>query len=818
MRRLLLAGLIALATLPAASFAAPAAPSAAGVPLDLATIMASPDWIGHPVEAPYWSVDGKNLYYALKRDGDSVRDLYRASATGGAATKLDPAAMALADGPAVYDRSHTHAAFILHGDVFLVDLASRRRVQVTRTPQPESAPQYSADGRTLQFRDGNDWYGYDLASGVTAPAAILKFADDPQAKKPDALERQQLELFSTLREVKADRDAHRAQQQALDAADASRAPQPFWLGDKIKAVDTELSPDGRWMLVITEPAHHDDGKAPGVIHYVTDSGYTELQKAREYVGRNDPAPQSLLLLDLAAHKAWPLATDPLPGIKDDPLKAIRERTIAALEKAGHADEAKALKAPAVRPVTIASNGSGGGIVWSEDGNEAAVQLRAIDNKDRWIASVDFAKHALVAQDRLHDAAWINWSFNDFGWLKDGRTLWYLSEASGWSRLYAKPLDGKAKALTGNTRYEVSQPTLSPDGQWFYLLANKVAPYSYDVYRVPSGGGELVRVTEYEGVDGYTLSPDGSQLAVLHSAPYLLSQLAVQSSAGGTPRELTDTMKSAYTARPWIQPQFVEVPSSHGAGTIHAKYYGPAGETGAPASRPAVLFVHGAGYLQDVSKQETYYIREQMFQNLLVQQGYEVLDVDYRGSAGYGRDWRDAIYRKMGHPELEDLLDGKAWLVKHHGVDPRRVGIYGGSYGGFMTEMALLRAPGQFAAGAALRPPADWATYNHEYTSNILNDPQLDPEAYQTSSPIEYAQNLQDPLLIEHGLIDDNVLASDSIRLYQRFVELHKKNFWISLYPLERHDFKHADDWYDEYRRIDELFDTYVRHRPAQGAN
>ncbi|TAM23168.1 MAG: S9 family peptidase, partial [Rhodanobacter sp.] len=211
-----------------------------------------------------------------------------------------------------------------------------------------------------------------------------------------------------------------------------------------------------------------------------------------------------------------------------------------------------------------------------------------------------------------------------------------------------------------------------------------------------------------------------------------------------------------------------------------------------------------------SMQETYYIHEQMFHNLLVQQGYVVLDMDYRGSAGYGRDWRDAIYRNMGHPELEDLLDGKAWLVKHHGVDPKRVGVYGGSYGGFMTEMAILRAPGQFAAGAALRAPADWMTYNHEYTANILNDPQLDPEAYKTSSPIEYAANLQDPLLIEHGLIDDNVMASDSIRLYQRFVELHKKNFWISLYPLERHGFKHADDWYDEYRRIDELFNTYVK--------
>ncbi|MDE2309017.1 MAG: prolyl oligopeptidase family serine peptidase [Xanthomonadaceae bacterium] len=805
MRRLPLAALAACLVLPTMAATPPATR-----PLDLETIMANPDWIGQAVESPYWSVDGRSLYYSLKRDGSPVRDLYKVDPASGRSVKLDPAAMAQAEGPAVFDRAHRHAAFILHGDVFLVDLASGRRVQVTRTPQAESAPQFSADGRALQFRDGNDWYSYDLASGVTAPAAVLKFADDPQSKQPDQLGELQLKLFKTLREIKAGQQALRDEHKALQAADPGRAPAPFWLGDKIKPVDTELSPDGRWMLLVTEPKDYPAGKAPLVNHYVTDSGYTEPQNARTYVGRADPAPQSLLLLDLASHRAYPLRTDVLPGIKDDPLKALRAEAIAKLEKAGKGDEAKALKAPRVRPVRIVAGAEdgGGGIAWSDDGSELAIQLRAIDNKDRWIASVDFRRHVLVEQQRLTDPAWINWNFNDFGWLRDNRTLWYLSEQSGWSQLYTKPLGGKARALTSG-RFEVSHPLLSADGRWFYVRTNLLAPYSYDVYRLPVGGGALTRITHYQGMDDFKLSPDGNQLAVLHSGPYTLPQLAVQPAAGGSAKELTDTMKPAYTARHWIEPKIVQVPSSHGAGVIYAKYYGPADENDA-VKRPGVLFVHGAGYLQDVTLSSTFYFREQMFDNLLVQQGYVVLDMDYRASEGYGRAWRTAIYRQMGHPELEDLLDGKAWLVKNHGVDPKRVGIYGGSYGGFMTEMALLRAPGQFAAGAALRAPSDWTSYNDEYTSNILNDPQLDPEAYQTSSPIEYAANLRDPLLIEHGLIDDNVMTGDSIRLYQRFIELHKKNFWISLYPLERHDFVHADSWYDEYRRIDELFNTYVK--------
>jgi dipeptidyl aminopeptidase/acylaminoacyl peptidase len=262
---------------------------------------------------------------------------------------------------------------------------------------------------------------------------------------------------------------------------------------------------------------------------------------------------------------------------------------------------------------------------------------------------------------------------------------------------------------------------------------------------------------------------------------------------------------------WIAPEIVQVPSSHGAGAIFAKVYrAPPAPGASPAAKPAVVFVHGAGYTQDVHLRFPYYFREQMFANLLVSQGYAVIDLDYRASRGYGRDWRVAIYRQMGHPELEDILDGKTWLVEHAGADPRRFGIYGGSYGGFMTLMALFRAPGEFAAGAALRPVTDWTQYDDGYSSDILNDPEIDPIAYRRSSPIEFADGLADALLICHGVIDDNVLFDDSMRLYKRLIELHKDNFTISPYPLDRHGFTNADSWLDEYKRIDRLFEEHLK--------
>jgi dipeptidyl aminopeptidase/acylaminoacyl peptidase len=200
----------------------------------------------------------------------------------------------------------------------------------------------------------------------------------------------------------------------------------------------------------------------------------------------------------------------------------------------------------------------------------------------------------------------------------------------------------------------------------------------------------------------------------------------------------------------------------------------------------------------------------MFATFLNQHGYVVLDMDYRASQGYGRDWRTAIYRQMGHPELEDLQDGVDWLVRNRGVDRARVGVYGGSYGGFMTLMALFRAPDLFAAGAALRPVTDWSDYNDDYTRAILNTPEIDPEAYDRSSPIEFAANLRKPLLICHGMVDDNVFFADSVRLVQRLIELENPNFTIAPFPVESHAFRRASSWLDEYRRIYQLMAANLR--------
>nr|WP_233511781.1 S9 family peptidase [Luteimonas weifangensis] len=782
--------------------AAQAPPAAAPT---LAQAMADPDWIGSPVEDAWWAWDGRHVQYQRKRDGATFRDIWQQPADGGAASRVDGAARADLDAAApVYDAARARMAFIRNGDVFVRDLRSGALTQLTRSHDEEARPQWSDDGG-LVWRVGNAWYRWDGHGGVTQ-AALVKAEPAPDAAPADDdLRARQLRLLDTLRTDRARREAARAQAEAWRAADPSRAPPPAYLGDDVAIVDSALSPDGRWLLVVTAAKDADAGRAGKLPKYVTESGYEEFEEAHTRVGRNPPPPHTLWLVEVATGSARQLSFAALPGIGDDPLAALRKA----------AGKPPLQGARAVR-VETDGDGSAPAIHWSADSRNVALLLRAVDNKDRWLATLspaatEAAQATLQVRHRLHDAAWINWNFNDFGWMGDGRTLWYLSEESGWSHLYlldtVRAGAGPRQLTAG--RWEVSAPQLAADGRSFYFLCNRTRPGDYEVCAVAADGGAVRELTALDGVESFALSPDGSRLLLRHSAAYLPPQLAVVAADGGAARPLTDTRTSAFKAIDWIAPQTVQVPSRHGAGSIWGKFYGPA--TLEPGRKyPVVLFVHGAGYLQNVSARYPNYFREQMFHNMLVRRGYLVLDLDYRGSEGYGRDWRTAIYRNMGHLELEDYLDGLDWLVANKQGDRDRAGIYGGSYGGFLTFMALFREPGTFKAGAALRPVADWTQYNHEYTSNILNTPDIDPDAYLRSSPIEYAAGLQDHLLIAHGMIDDNVFFKDSVNLVQKLIELRKDKWSIAPYPLERHGFVHADAWYDEYRRILELFEATLK--------
>jgi dipeptidyl aminopeptidase/acylaminoacyl peptidase len=550
------------------------------------------------------------------------------------------------------------------------------------------------------------------------------------------------------------------------------------------------------------------GMKPTIVpNYVTETGYTEDIPARTNVG--DAQDRRLLgILNLATGKtAWADGSFAGPADGD--------------EKPAPASGPPA--APARRPERE--------IRWSmpavsDDGKIVIAAARSADNKDRWFVALDPETGKSRVVDALHDDAWVREAGGGFGapgveFLPDNKRIWFLSERDGWMHLYT--LDVSADSSTAvqltSGQWEVSAAELARDGRKFYLTTSEVHPGERHLYTLPVEGGARTKVTTMVGSNQAEVSPDDSTLGLVFSSSTKPPEVFVMPNAPGAPAtQVTTTPTEAWRSFKWIDPKVLTFKARDGA-DVYARLFTPEmiGAKRDP-TRPGVVFVHGAGYLQNAHKYWSTYFREYMFHNLLAARGYVVLDVDYRASAGYGRDWRTAIYRFMGGKDLEDIVDGARYLAAAEKVDPKRIGVYGGSYGGFITLMAMFTTPDVFAAGAALRPVTDWARYNHGYTSNILNSPQKDAEAYRKSSPIYFAEGLKGALLICHGMVDTNVHFQDSVRLAQRLIELRKENWELAVYPVENHGFTEETSWADEYKRILKLFDHTLTARGGKATN
>lgn len=780
-----------------------AAQSQAGTTLmTMEQAMADPDWLGRQPEGEFWSADSSKIYFQRKQAGSEIRDWHAIQLQQNHA--IAPLSLHQLDEMGaedqIFSKDGTFVAWTFEGQVFVKHLQTGAVSQITRNQKEHESLQFLTDGR-LAFRDGWDFYAVNLTSGQISQIASLVTGSEPKVPAiPEsylAKEQHKLIAFVAL-EHKNAKDAHQ-QQQLLQQQNDALAPAPFYFDKEKQIVGAYLSPAAD-KIVVALGDKFVRNERDIMPNYISATGDIIAQPVRGRVHDSKPQSHQLSVLDLSARKVTSLAYDTLPGFDEDVLASVKAENA---ERKG--ERYKSVQA--ARDITLLGGwGSDNAPVrWNHDGSAVALMLRAWDNKDRWIATVDFNTGKLVSQHRLFDEAWINWSFNNFGWLPAGDKLWYLSEESGYSHLYVKSLTGKAKKLTAGT-FEVSQPTLSRDGNTMYFRANVTHPGVYNVYQVDMASGKKQQLTALTGNLSYQLSPDERQILVNFSHSVQLPELYVMDNAvGSTLKRLTFTASEQFKQMNLQAPQIVAIPSSHGEQPIFSKLYLPK-DYQQGEKRRAVIFNHGAGYLQNSDLGWSVYFREYFFHNLLIQQGYVVLDMDYRASAGYGRDWRTAIYRRMGTPETQDLMDGVKWLVENANVDVNRVGTYGGSYGGFMTFMAMFTQPDLFKAGAALRPVADWAYYNHGYTSNILNTPEIDPIAYERSSPIYFSQGLKNQLLINAPMVDDNVFFQDVVRIVQRLIEQEINTFETAIFPVENHGFTQPSSWLDQYRRIHKLFE------------
>lgn len=752
-------------------------PSGSRYELTIPGIMRGPEIVGRTPTGVRWSPDGQYIHFEWLPPGTPwhVQEKpYRVRAAAGATpealtpAQADSLAPLIAPGPLSPDRTRRVAS--VGGDLYLVELPSGRIRRLTETPGAmETAPAFDAAGRRVFFRRDNNLMAFDLADFRMTQLTDIRPGPEPDTARRLGPQRRFVEAEER-RLLGAIRD--RLRQDSLDRAERARRQaevmRTLWLEPREEVVSLSPAPTGRHVVIVTRK--RPESRTAMVPSYVTTTSYTEPIEARTFVG-----------------------------------DVQERRRIGLIEvRSGRVDW--------LRPIAADSSGEYALLDvrgWNDAGTAALVYAVPRNRQSRHILRVDADQPRVSALDVDTDSAWVGGPcFFCGGWLPGEQGVWFASEADGWAHLYTVGPRGGARRQLTRGRWEVLDAELSPDRRLFYVHTSEVSPFERQFYSMPVAGGPRTRLTAQTGGHDVTVSPDGRMLADVFSTANRPPELFLQPArAGAAPAKLTTSPTAEWLSFGWLTPEIVMVPASDGV-PVPARIYRPA-QLGARPNGAAVIFVHGAGYLHNVHNYWSSYFREYMFHHLLAARGYVVLDLDYRASAGYGRDWRTAIYRHMGGRDLEDQVDGSRWLQRTLGIPAERIGIYGGSYGGFITLMALFTRPREFGAGAALRSVTDWAHYNHPYTANILNEPQEDSTAYRRSSPIYFAEGLEDPLLIAHGMVDVNVHFQDVVRLSQRLIELGKTGWELAVYPVENHGFVRPDSWTDEYRRIFELFERTI---------
>ena len=836
MRKQLLVATLVFSVVPWISARQAAKPaSSPGPMLTIDSIMRGPKLVGNPPSAIRWSRDSSKLYFSWQKAADERSATYSVNRDGTGLRQLTAEETRAIETPQTgrFDRARRRILAAEGGDVVMYDVASGARRLLTRTSAAETNPRWARNDTAVTFmRDGNLYLVSIEATPEIAFAQLTNIvaSDGAQAQAVGAggggrggtggrgggggagqqgqqgqatdtesqrfLREQERALIEFIRkQAETGRGGGAAGGRGGGPAAATPAPPPIAtlnLTPRQSLLDLQLSADERYVWVSVNERAEATARAQDTPNYVTASSYPEMIPGRSNVG-DVQGRRMVAILDVRNNRSVWADASAFAGVE---RKA----------KPSDADVPRLLNwtAPDV----------------SDDGSQTVVAVRALDNKDRWFVKIDPATGKASVLDNLHDDAWIR-EQNIGGpagggagltWLPDNKRALFLSEKDGYMHVYSMDVaaGAPAKALTSG-KWEVTDARLSADRKTLFLTTNEVHPGERHVYTMSVDGGVRTRLTTMTGSNEATISPDEKSMAIVYSystkppelyvAPVTFDAKAVQ---------VTTTPSEEWRSFKWIDPKVITYKARDGA-DVYARLFTPEmiGAKRDP-KKPAVIFVHGAGYLQNAHKYWSTYFREYMFHNLLASRGYVVLDPDYRASSGYGRDWRTGIYRHMGGKDLEDVVDGAKFIVATEKVDPKRIGVYGGSYGGFITLMGMFTTPDVFAAGAALRPVTDWAHYNHGYTSNILNVPQIDAEAYKKSSPIYFAEGLKGRLLIAHGMVDTNVFFQDSVRLVQRLIELRKENWEIAPYPVENHGFTEETSWADEYKRILKLFEETLR--------
>ena len=313
----------------------------------------------------------------------------------------------------------------------------------------------------------------------------------------------------------------------------------------------------------------------------------------------------------------------------------------------------------------------------------------------------------------------------------------------------------------------------------YFTATKDGPTERHLYRVPLAGGEIERLTTEPGMHGITMDRDRKRYIDSYTTLQSPTQITIHDAADSKKVGQIEIEPDPRVAKLSLDPPELVTFTTKDGTTIHGSIYKPKGQ----GPFPTIISVYGGPHAQRVSNSwgQTIDMRAQYLRGL----GFVVAKFDNRGSARRGLAFEGAIKHDMGNLEVKDQVEAVQWLVSEGHTDPKRVGIYGWSYGGYMSAMALVRAPETFKVGVAGAPVTHWDGYDTHYTERYMGTPKSNGEGYSNSAVMTHVDRLVGHLMLVHGGIDENVHFRHTARLVNALIKA-RKDYELLLFPDERH--------------------------------
>jgi dipeptidyl aminopeptidase/acylaminoacyl peptidase len=472
------------------------------------------------------------------------------------------------------------------------------------------------------------------------------------------------------------------------------------------------------------------------------------------------------------------------------------------------------------PVSIGMPGGFGGTRWV-DATHIVFDRESGDFKKRTIYVAEIAGGApLVAHEDVEEKFWsIPGNAGDAGQASpDGRWIAFLSDRDGWDHLYVVAAAGGEAVQITKGRFEAWRPQWSHDSTRIVFDANEPEHPGDRHLGIATIGNDpahaaVAMITAGRGADiAAVWSPDDRRLVYQHTDAHNSADLfAIEAAATAKPVRLSDSMPASIDRSAFVEPQFVHYAGAAGA-QVPGWLFVPK-NLDRSKKHPVIVWIHGDGINQNYDgwHVERNYAVYYSFHQYLLQKGYIVFAPDYRGSIGYGRDWRDGVYMDVGGNDAKDAWMAANYLKTLPYVDGDRIGVWGLSYGGFFTLIAVTDQPTLFRAAVDVAGVVDYAMYYSDpyhggWTASRIGTPEQNPQVYANASPLSHMDRLQRPLLVLAGTADVNVPYLETVRLIDQALKLDKGNLLtFMMYPGEFHYFTREHVLRDAWHRVDDFF-------------